>query len=689
MRKMLLLILMLLLFAACSTDDTSEKKDHTDGHASSDNGERQNYPDHLPESLFSYEYDSEDDYEFRSLYSSLDGSTILFTTEEEIKREREKTAYVKYGKNDVINLKELSNASEADLEDRNCTRLHLSPNGQYITFSCSLDERMFVVYDTEQEEIVHHEESLDDPALRMFGITDNMDVLLENIDRDTVAIYTPETAQLKEFNLPELSGVPDETFESVYAANNGQTIILNTFSRLYVLDTKSGDLEEIADVKPYEERFKGETEGIRLSDIKVSPNGKYLFYRLDDISSDIYQSYNFVNVEQGETESFTDFGYDFVETIDNNGNAVIKGLGNLFLYQIDSGQNRIIPNVESGVYTDEITLTSDGKTLFFADRQNVSDDTEAYHLYRLTLEEAKKYEKVDFQATKEDRDKLLSEVQSTSSNKEGFTFYPVEGDVSDMFNDVWERSKHVLYPSVFPEQISLVNHYLGLKRVTQEIKLDATELTQRRLINVYAASYPDKERKDFCIDNDLELVETKDGVDYFFYLFYNDEVELAFVKDDWCYSIEGKGFTKEEMFDIANSMGKRENKPADVPLDTVKLPTKLPFKDVIIKNPRVAHHGRTDKYVFSVEYEDHSIPLKITYVVGYQEPSFIDNDETMEVELTHSMKGFYNEKWLQLYITDGTNYYGIETDVEIKDIKELGGKETIKEALIEIANSVE
>src|SRR5690625_7468454 len=75
-----------------------------------------------------------------------------------------------------------------------------------------------------------------------------------------------------------------------------------------------------------------------------------------------------------------------------------------------------------------------------------------------------------------------------------------------------------------------------------------------------ANTYPGDERKDYCINDDLEREETVDGIDYYFYLFKNGSAELAFVKDDWCYSIEGSGFTKEEIFAVARSEERRVGK---------------------------------------------------------------------------------------------------------------------------------
>lgn len=687
MKKIVLpMLLLFLLLAACSTDGATSKKEGKSSEKKKEN------PNHKPVSLFTYEFDDDDSYEFRGIDSAVDASTILFSTQEKVKRKKKRMNYTIYGDKEAMDLKEFSEASSDDLEDRNCSRTHLSPNGHYITFSCALDERWFVVFDTEKDKVIHHEKEAEDPGIDIFGITNDMEVLLENTDRDTITIYNLETKKKREFNLPELSGHEDEYYERIIATNNGEKLLMHNFQRLYVLDTITGTVEKIVDVEPYTEKFKEETEGIILDNMKVSPNGKYAFYRLSDNTSkdDIYTSYNFINIESGKIQSFTDFDYEHYGTIDNKGNMLLSNSDGLFLYHIDSGENHLIPNVSPGVYTDYLTITGDGKNVLYADRVRDSEETPAYELFQLKIGPLENYEVVEFQAKEEDTEKLLGETSKNETRLDEIALHPVKMDVRNLYTDFWNKTADIPYPSKFPEKTSRTSDHIHMDSYGQTIHLDADNTTQRKEIEYSAKDYTDEDRNNFCIDDDLELEKTKDGIDYYFYLFHNDEAELAFVKDDWCYSFEGKGFSKEEMFDIVDSMKTQGKKPNELPLDKVKFPTVLPIKNSEVSNIHVSKHA-DDNHVFHVEYRgEDDDEMKIKYEIVQKEPNSYKNKDSKEVELSDStMEGFYNDNKLRLFVFDGTYYYTIEPDVKNDLIKELGGKDKIKEILIEIGNSLE
>src|SRR5690625_7035958 len=83
-------------------------------------------------------------------------------------------------------------------------------------------------------------------------------------------------------------------------------------------------MEKLADVEPYQERFRDEVEDIMVGNVRFSPNGKYVFYKIGDSNSKdlIYASDNFLNLETGEKQTYNDF--DYVNgTIDNEGNMVL------------------------------------------------------------------------------------------------------------------------------------------------------------------------------------------------------------------------------------------------------------------------------------------------------------------------------------------------------------------------------
>lgn len=141
MKKIVLpMLLLFLLLAACSTDGATSKKEGKSSEKKKEN------PNHKPVSLFTYEFYDDDSYEFRGIDSAVDASTILFSTQEKVKRKKKRMSYTIYGDKEAMDLKELSEASSDDLEDRNCSRTHLSPNGHYITFSCALDDGVVPIF---------------------------------------------------------------------------------------------------------------------------------------------------------------------------------------------------------------------------------------------------------------------------------------------------------------------------------------------------------------------------------------------------------------------------------------------------------------------------------------------------------------------------------------------------------------
>ncbi|SES91171.1 hypothetical protein SAMN05216389_103151 [Oceanobacillus limi] len=406
-----LVLFLLLLIVACSTEDnsTTEENDESNGQAEeqSEGGEEGEEDTVEPKMLFTYDLFEDSRFEFRSINSSSDGKTVTFSTLEEGGEKKENERFVIYGDKEAVNLKDISTGDPDDLVDRMCTRMHLSPNGKFVTFSCALDEKWFVVYDLEEEKIVHHAEELEDPRIDIIGITDNMEALVANTDGNFFGIYNLETGQRKEFDLfdfPNLEDEPYLSFSWIAPADNGNKFFMHNSFRLYVLDTQTEEIQKIADVTPYEERFKDETEGIILSNMKVSPNGNYVFYRLDDETSkeEIYQSHNFVKLEGGEKNSYHFPNHVALGTIDNNGNMVLAEEKEIYAYQFDQDKFFHIHHSETSVYLDELTLSADGSHLFYTDRIDLSEEQEAYSLFQLPLSDLGGYEEVEFNGTKEE-----------------------------------------------------------------------------------------------------------------------------------------------------------------------------------------------------------------------------------------------------------------------------------------------
>jgi hypothetical protein len=404
----------------------------------------------------------------------------------------------------------------------------------------------------------------------------------------------------------------------------------------------------------------------------------------------IYESINFANLETGETKSFTDFEYRNFRSIDNEGNMILGDNDQLYLYNIDSDIIYHIPNVDVRVYTEYITLTGDGNHLFYADRIRPSEEQPAYELFHLPIGEPDNYEAVDFKGTSEDTEALLGEAgtNSQSGNQDGeIAMHPVQENVRQMFEEKRDESENVPYPASFPEEVSSISESISHDYFRQTIRLDSAELIKRDDLVYRVNTYPDRERKDFCIDDDLELAETMDGVDYYFYIFSNEDAELAFVKDDWCYALEGKGFSKEEMFGVIDSLETQGKRLSELPLEEIKFPAQLPHENTEIRRFHMTEQG--SDYTFFVAYFGNENELEITYEVTTSEPGEFDHEENEPVELNDSHEAYYNDSTYYLYIFDGTYYHTIRAEAKNEVMRELGGNENIKEALIEIGHSLE
>lgn len=686
------LFLPILLFTfilfACSAEDPAEETNGPEENASEETGVEANHP----EVLFTYEFDEDDRYDFTGINASIDGDTILFKTKEEIKRDSQRYEYIIVGEEEAKNVKELSEASEEDLDGRRCSRTFISPDGRYLTYSCARAENWFVVYDTEEQQVVHHQQELEDRSLDIAGITNNMEIILKSHDGDRVAVYHLETEDMTEFSIPELSGIEDDHYTDLLVADDGKKIFISNMLRISVLDTESGTLEKVMNVDPYVERFKDETDGMSLGTLKVSPNGKYLFFLIGGSKNKetVYQSINFVNVETGEKRSFTDHEYQNFRSIDNEGNILLGDNDQMYLYNIDSDTTYHIPNVQIRTYTKYITLTGDGKHLLYADRIRDSDEQPAYELFHLAIEELDTYEVVDFQATLEDTEKLLGEVaitEHTNSSRDEIALTPVTEDVRKLIEEKWEKSATIRYPSEFPEEVTSISESIHHESFKQTIRLDPDELTKRRDLVYTVNSYPDRDRKDFCIHDDLELEETLDGVDYYFYLFSNEDAELAFVEGDLCYELKGKGFTKDEMFDVIGSIETQGKQLDGLPIAEVKFPIELPQRDAEVRRFHISKQG--SNYTFHVNYYGDENELEITHIATTDEPKEFEDKENIEVEVNDASEAYFNESTLYLYVYDGNYYYTLRAEAKNEVRDALGGEENIKEALIETANSLD
>src|SRR5690625_3370952 len=153
-----MLLLCFILLAACSSDDTEGEQ----GQSKEKGTEEDVHPE-------------QESFDFIVINAAINASTINFDTKERIKRVESRQTHLVYGEKEPMSMQDLSEADEEELEDRSCRNTFVSPDGKYVTFRCVSDEDWFIVYDTEEEEIIQQVEEPEDYFTDVIGITDDLD----------------------------------------------------------------------------------------------------------------------------------------------------------------------------------------------------------------------------------------------------------------------------------------------------------------------------------------------------------------------------------------------------------------------------------------------------------------------------------------------------------------------------------
>ncbi|UOQ84712.1 hypothetical protein [Gracilibacillus salinarum] len=676
------LIASLFLLAACSSSKDSSQN-LTETISGNEPTEEENEASLEKKALFTYEEPENATYDIHSVKISNDASTVLFSTVESIKREDERSNYLKYEGNEAIDLNDLSTS---DNEEESCRQAQVSPNGQYIILNCLKMDHEFMIYDSQKEEIVHNEPTFENYGSEVKGITNEMEVILRSIDGDILTVYNPEAKESEEYNLPDMTGHESESFDEISITNDGQQLLVDAFYRLYLLDRETGNLEELVNLDSYHEQF--DTEDLFLYNRKLSPNGEYAYFEISENSPDpLYQSHNFMNLETGETQSYTDFEYDDVGDIDNNGRILLVESEDLYIHSIPEKLTYQLPNLDfNSTYAGYYTLSGDGISIIYADKE--SDEVKVNYLYQAALGEVTSYATTDFLAQEENLEKMTRPGMDSSVSSDSIPFSEVNEDLTTMYQKIWNNTAALHYPTEFPEEVNRINYSVGMDTYGQTIRF-ATDSNKRTDMSFQAFDNAEEDQKESCYNDDLELVETKDGIDYYFYLYNNDEGELSFVKNDWCYIIDGEDFSEEEYLALAYSFAEAGETPHELPIEQVNFPTRLPIEDVIISSHNVYHYAsdNTHKYVVSY-YGDGENDIAVDLEILQDEPTFYDWEENESIELSNGTEALFNEEHLILFLYDGNYYYDIEADIDNDQLDKLG-LEKVKNSLIEVGNSIE
>ena len=660
MRKGILFIVILLLFfaAACSSDKSKKEENNepSEGTTSEDTASLQ------PTVIFEEEHSEDEYFDIWRIRSSYDAKTVLFNAESTYKRDDEHVDYIIYGE-ETRDLIELS--PSGDLEEESCRQEFLSPNGKYIVFSCLKADLQFIIYDFEEDKIIHEEPEWEDVyALEIVGITDNKEVLLRTSYEDDLIVYSVDSKKKEEYYL---SDFPE------------------TYNQLVVLDLESGDFKELISTKPYHETFM--TEDILIDNVQFSPDGRYVYARIGESGSNpVYESHNFINTETGEITSFSNVEYNRFSTFDENGNILIGDTFQYYIYNVPTDTMYLVP-LDVTSTADRFILSPDGKNMIYND-SDWSGNPRYEFIYKVQLDRIEDFEVVLFNGTKEDRDTLFTEYSPEKIDGE-LQLYPVQDDIKQILAGLWENTANYYFATKFPDEPIGINYSVNDGMYSQTIKFETTiGNLMRDEIEVRAHHYPDMPDMS-CADSDLELVETKDGIDYYFYMFSNDEGELSFKRDDWCITISGQEFTEEEYFEMAYSFEKLGKVPHELSLDDVHFPTQVPIENAEFTWTGIYNRG-PDEFQFNIDYNNYDSPLdlELRFAAYKKEPMNFAPDEDEKLDVSGFEIASFSSEYLELSLYDGTYYYIIELETDTGTMQSIG-VENIRDMLVEVAESLE
>ncbi|MBS3682271.1 PD40 domain-containing protein [Ornithinibacillus massiliensis] len=678
MKKRFLILLMLSFLVACSNsgEETKGKQSENDDQANEETGETSL----AIEVLYSYDHEESRDYSLQGIKTDSEGSAVVFTAKEDIDRKKDYYTYFIDRNDQVIEALELANDPD---QERRCVDLNLSPDGKYLLYDCHDDGIHFSIYDLEEEETTHQIPE-DDSLNRddILGVSNDLTVYFETENDDwekQLTFYDVQTKTTQDYVLDDLLGTEHASISKIIPTDDGKQILIDTVVELYLFDTETGDVRKIEDVEPYQEEF--DNNNLFIYNARLSPDGKYLYYSISENSSDpVYKEYFFHNLESGEVRVYGELDYS-VRNFDIHGNLLLEGDENLYLYNFDREETKIIPEIEVGVYSGYFTLTHNGQFIIYTDKER-NDDNYTTYLYRVSLGDINTYETTSFEAQEE---RAREEVGQDEIALSDASF-----EESDLFLELWDSSTSVMFPTEFPETVTdKTNHYSGdpsKGRYSQTIYVDTTS-HKREEINFTTSKI---DEGDTCpLLRDLEVVETKNGNDYYFHAYQNSDVEAGVLIDNVCYFIDAEDYTQDEMLSIVQSLEPIDTAFHELKMDGLKFPKKFPIGEPETRNPRVISYRDGETVDYLIDYRgDGENDIKMDLEIRNSEPKLYMNENTgFEVEVDGWEEAYFLEDRMNLHLYDGTYYYIIKLDIS-NDMLEAFGKDHVTETFIEIGESM-
>lgn len=691
LRRILIVLFTLLVITACSTTgDESEESASLEGE---EIGEETEDKVNLEiETLFTYDHDVSINQGINIIQSDENGSAIVFTSYDTVDRGDDVFPHLLNHEGDVLNIKEF--ISDYDDEYR-CTSTNLSPKGSYLLFDCIGASHDFALYDVNtgemDEEIILSElieevEEYDLSIHEFYGISNDEVVYFQGYEDDSnksLYAYDIKSAAMKKYTIDELFDGNSDSLDTAIPTNDGDFLLINGFTELHLFDTEKEESVLVIDVQSHVETFDTD---IWFKDIKLSPEGTYAYYNIEESSTDpIVSEHVFHNLETDETTVFNEFDYSSVIGFDENGNVLLEESNELHIHNVDSGETRTLSKSELGSDVDQFTFPSKGKSLIYLDVSENEDETYTTKIQRVLLEDITSLESTELKASLDREETGEVEAQAGISLTENK--FSEEADLLEL----WERSADIMYPTKFPASVleseietsgnpELIRYYYRVKLE------DQTEGD----ITLTLGAFDHTEDGTCYLLEELEHAETIDSRDYYYYDFQNDDVAAGIAIDNFCYYLEAKNYSQDEMIAILQSF-EPINEPVKELSINAKYPTKFPIEQPAINQPKVVFYGEghEEAFDFQLNYDgsaDDDILMKVD--IRETKPNRYDNKNHIEVDVDGFDEAFYNEEYEQLFMSDGSYYYVVTLDIDNTLVHELGA-DYVQDVFVEIGNSFE
>lgn len=688
--KRIFVLLLAMFLIACSADNDNNNNEQNDEVNNSNNNTEENEeasetPGVNVETIFTYDHESAGEYGIQSVQVDQFGESVVFTGNEDIDRKTDYHSMIINKKGEAINTLEFALDEE---QDRRCTGLYISQSGDYLVYNCHDDDIEFSVYDMNKDEIITQVEEFDEYISDIIGISDDGVVFLEALDDDNdleIILYDTNSDSKEHLAVEKLIDNDDyNSFEDIVPANNGEQFFVYNGSVIYLLDAATESLETIVDSASYEEEHDAE---MYMPIVTLSQDAKYIYYRMISIDSDLdFIEHNFVQLDSGEKTVFEEFNYSSIRGFDEDGNALLATEEEFHLYNLASGETRVVPDIEISTYTSYATFAHNGESFIYTDKESNDDGTYTQYLYRVELGDTSSFETIELEASAEAAEVEEEEVEEGSISLTEETL----GEKAD-FEELWESSTNILFPTEIPGEIEEVtNHYSGdednrsylqtLFIDTDSSKGDEIKFRARPISSTGSCSFFD----------DLDVVETDGGHEYLFYDYRNKDVESAVSIDDFCYYFEAEDHTEEDMIKLAKSLEPVDQPYHELSVEDLLFPSKFTIKDPRTSNPRVISYKGGEKVDFLIDYRgDEEDDIKMELEIRNSEPTFFAEEKySVALDVDQFDEAYFLEDYMRLHLYNGDYYYLLDLDIDDEEIKSFG-IDHILEVATEIANSFE